>query len=153
MTKDVLRGAKKNRNTEQEAGTTKLIEGLKAEMLELKKLVLETVEITKKHQTERATTHSYRKPRGCPACLEAQSGERCTHCYKCGQGGHLARGCRQNRGQQGNWTGLLGRDPHQKSKLLIYQSKFLPSSMIMSFGSCPKEQDQGYKRTKLVLVF
>uniref|UniRef100_A0A3B3WSE5 CCHC-type domain-containing protein n=1 Tax=Poecilia mexicana TaxID=48701 RepID=A0A3B3WSE5_9TELE len=87
------------------------IEGLKAEMLELKKLVLETMEVTKKHQTERATTRSYSRPRGCPACREAQSGEMYTHCYKCGQGGHLARGCRQNRGQQGNWKGLLGSDP------------------------------------------
>lgn len=51
--REIMKKDKKNqrRNTEQETGMSQLIEGLKAEVLEIKKLMLETVEATKKNQT------------------------------------------------------------------------------------------------------
>lgn len=36
--------------------------------------------------------------RGCKACQEQGTGDRCEHCFKCGHSGHFSRGC---RGQQG----------------------------------------------------
>ncbi|KAJ8369402.1 hypothetical protein SKAU_G00094300 [Synaphobranchus kaupii] len=92
--------------------TAKLIEGLKADVLEVKKKFNETLEATK----SRPTTDARRPPaagwaRGCQVCREAQVGDTCRHCYRCGQEGHLSRGCRQNRSTQGNGRGLLSRDP------------------------------------------
>lgn len=90
------------------------IEALKAEVLEIKKLMLQTVEATqadRQQPTEKTFTPSRSRPRGCRACQEAQIGDSCRHCFKCGQEGHLSRGCRQTREQQGNETGLPSRDP------------------------------------------
>ena len=99
------------RSTEQDSSTSHLIEGLRAELLEMKKLVLESAEANKKMQADRADRSSARnRPRGCRACREAQIGESCRHCFKCGQDGHLSRGCRQGREQQGNESGLPSRD-------------------------------------------
>lgn len=111
--KEIAKKGKKNqgRNTDQGEDTSQLIEGLKAEVQEIKKLVQETVEATKKNQTEGTDTQSRRRPRGCRACQDAQLGESCRHCYRCGQEGHLSRGCRRSREQQGNWRGLLSGDP------------------------------------------
>lgn len=87
------------------------IEVLKAEVLELKKLMLQTVEATQARPAEKTFTPSRSRPRGCRACQEAQIGDFCRHCFKCGQEGHLSRGCRRTREQQGNETGLPSRDP------------------------------------------
>lgn len=87
------------------------IEVLKAEVLEIKKLMLQTVEATQARPTEKTFTPSRSRPRGCRVCQEAQIGDSCRHCFKCGQEGHLSRGCRRAREQQGNGTGLPSRDP------------------------------------------
>lgn len=87
------------------------IEILKAEVLEMKKLMLQTVEATKARPTEKMFIPSRSRPRGCRACQEAQIGDSCRHCFKCGQEGHLSRGCRRTREQQGNGTGLPSWDP------------------------------------------
>ena len=89
---------------------TDQIEALKAEVLEMKKRMLQTVEATKSRQVERAYTPNRSRPRGCRACQEAQMGDSCRHCFKCGQEGHLSRGCRRIREPQGNETGLPGQD-------------------------------------------
>lgn len=81
--------------------TVKLIEGLKAEVQEIKKLYTESGAVTPKRTFTRA--------KGCQACREAGTGDTCRHCFRCGQEGHLSRGCRQ-RNLQGNGTGLLKRD-------------------------------------------
>lgn len=86
------------------------VEALKAEVLEIKKLMLRTVEATQAGQAERTFTPSRSRPRGCRACQEAQIGDSCRHCFKCGQEGHLSRGCRRTRQQQGNEIGLPNRD-------------------------------------------
>ncbi len=87
--REMVKKGKKNqgRNTEQETGMRQLIH-------EIKKLVLETVETTKKNLTERTTAHSYRRLSGCRVCQEAQLSESCRHC---GQEGHLSRGCQRSR--------------------------------------------------------
>ena len=100
--------SKKSHGTKIE---TDPIEALKAEVLEMKKLMLQTVEATKARPTERTFTTSRSRPRGCRACQEAQIGDSCRHCFKCGQEGHLSRGCRRTREQQGNETGLPSWDP------------------------------------------
>lgn len=86
------------------------IEVLRAEVLEMKKLMLQAVEATKTRPTEKTFTPHGSRPRGCRACQEAQIGDSCRHCFKCGQEGHLSRGCRRIREQQGNETGLPSRD-------------------------------------------
>jgi len=86
------------------------IEMLKAEVREIKKLMLQTVEATQGRTTEKTFTPSRGRPRGCRACQEAQIGDSCRHCFRCGQEGHLSRGCRRTREQQGNETGLPSWD-------------------------------------------
>lgn len=86
------------------------IEALKVELLEIKKLMLQTVEASQASLAEKKFTPSRSRPRGCRACQEAQMGDSCRHCFKCGQEGHLSRGCRRTREQQGNETGLPSRD-------------------------------------------
>lgn len=87
------------------------LEALKAEVLEIKKLVLQTVEATQVRLTERPFTPGRTRLRGCRACQEAQMGDACRHCFRCGQEGHLSRGCRRPKEQQGNERGLPSRDP------------------------------------------
>ena len=87
------------------------IEVLKAEVLEMKKFMLQTVETTKARLTEKTFTPSRSRPRGCRVCQEAQIGDSCRHCFRCGQEGNLSRGCRRTREQQGNETGLPSWDP------------------------------------------
>jgi hypothetical protein len=38
-----------------------------------------------------------RRERGCEACRQEGRGDQCTHCFKCGEGNHFARGCKLNR--------------------------------------------------------
>ena len=73
--------------------TTKLIEGLKADVMEVKKMFSETLGATKSHpSTDTGPSIAVRWTRGCQACREAQDSESCTHCYRCGQEGHLSHG-------------------------------------------------------------
>lgn len=103
-------GRKSKKNQEPRQTQTNTIEALKAEVLEMKKLMLQTVEATKPRVTEKIPMSGRSRPKGCRACQEAHMGESCRHCFRCGQEGHLSRGCRRSREQQGNETGLPGRD-------------------------------------------
>ncbi len=95
-----------------DSNTSQLIEQLRAEVLEMKKMVNETMETAKlRGRTDRVTPVNTNRQRGCRACQEARVGEQCEHCFRCGQEGHLSRGCRRPREQQGNGRGLLRRDP------------------------------------------
>ncbi|KAJ4924547.1 hypothetical protein JOQ06_003502, partial [Pogonophryne albipinna] len=51
---------------------TDQIGALRAEVLEIKKLMLQTVEATQARPTEKTFTPSRSRPRGCRACQEAQ---------------------------------------------------------------------------------
>lgn len=96
--------------------TAKLIEGLKADVLEVKKMFNETLEATKpRPSTDTRPSSATRWARGCQACREAQVVDTCRHCYRCGQEGHVSRGCRQSRFTQGNGRGLLSWDPQQST--------------------------------------
>ncbi|XP_041845680.1 uncharacterized protein LOC121642796 [Melanotaenia boesemani] len=81
-----------------DAETVKLIEGLRAEVQEIKKLYTESSATTRKPPLARGA-------KGCQVCREAGAGDTCRHCFRCGQEGHLSRGCRQSRNLQGNGGG------------------------------------------------
>ncbi|KAI2652209.1 Gag-Pol polyprotein [Labeo rohita] len=106
--------SKKSQVKQKEAdpSMSQLIEQLRAEVLEMKRMVNETMETAKaKGRAERVIPVNANRLRGCRACQEARAGEQCNHCFRCGQEGHLSRGCRRPREQQGNGRGLLRRDP------------------------------------------
>ncbi|KAL0160502.1 hypothetical protein M9458_044227, partial [Cirrhinus mrigala] len=97
---------------EADPSMSQLIEQLRAEVLEMKRMVNETMETAKaKGRTERVIPVNASRLQGCRACQEARAGEQCNHCFRCGEEGHLSRGCRRPREQQGNGRGLLRRDP------------------------------------------
>lgn len=87
------------------------IADLKAEVMEIKKMFLETMEAARLHHHPGTRPPSVVKwTKGCKACQETNVGESCNHCYRCGQEGHLSRGCRLKRPAQGNGRGLLSQD-------------------------------------------
>ncbi|XP_070401872.1 uncharacterized protein [Nothobranchius furzeri] len=59
-----------------------VIRELKGEIQDIRKLVNDT-----------CVSRPSRK-RGCKNCQDNNRGEMCDHCFKCGQSGHLSRGCR-----------------------------------------------------------
>ncbi|XP_043970233.1 v-maf avian musculoaponeurotic fibrosarcoma oncogene homolog Gb isoform X1 [Gambusia affinis] len=62
------------------------IRQLQSEMQDIRRLVNDShLSISKSKPSRR---------RGCKHCQENNRGEFCDHCFKCGQGGHLSRGCR-----------------------------------------------------------
>lgn len=77
-----------------------IVKQLKEDMAKMKEMVSLSVK------------HSHRpnpQKRGCRACQDTGEGEMCNHCFKCGQQGHLSRGCRAQK-QQGNEGRLPSRD-------------------------------------------
>lgn len=91
--------------------TAKAIEDLRADVMEMTKMFSQTIQAAKSLAHVNVTPVSAdRRQRGCKSCRDAQKGEMCSHCYRCGQDGHFSRGCRQ-RTMQGNERGLLSRDP------------------------------------------
>lgn len=80
-----------------------MIEELRSEMKQMLLTVMET-----SHHPPVAK----QRLKGCQKCRNEGVGENCAHCFKCGQEGHLSRGCRAKRQSSGNWSGLQGRD-HQ----------------------------------------
>lgn len=108
----VFREKKKQAQVKASAiDTTRAIEELRADMLEMTKMFCETIQAAKSVSHANMTPLSAeRRSRGCKPCQEAQRGETCSHCYRCGQEGHLSRGCRQRKPEQGKDRGLLSRD-------------------------------------------
>ena len=95
---------------DQDTESSKQMEDLKAEILEMKKVFLETVGASRQQPLPGSSMNTPRyRPPGCRDCQESQKGESCNHCFRCEQEGHLSRGCRQKR-DQGNGRGLPGRD-------------------------------------------
>lgn len=99
---------KQSKVKELNVGSNEGIADLKAEVLEMKKMLLETMEATKLHHHPRTRPSSAAKwTKRCKACQETNVGESSNHCYRCGQEGLLSRGCRLKRPTQGNKRGLL----------------------------------------------
>ncbi|GLD68381.1 uncharacterized protein AKAME5_001969400 [Lates japonicus] len=64
-----------------------IINQLKGEIAEIKGTIQES------HRPPPSQRLSRR--RGCRECQDSNRGEQCDHCFKCGQSGHLSRGCRR----------------------------------------------------------
>lgn len=109
-------------NSESRVVTHQMLEDLTAEVGEMKKVFLAAMETVMPHQQQRGELNSHPAPRGrysgqtrqrsrgCIACEEAQRGEQCIHCFRCGETGHVSRGCRRPRQMTGNESGLLRWD-------------------------------------------
>lgn len=96
------RSAKEKR---EEAETKDIVQELKTEMEEMRKMLVASME--NRYQQPPWQQPGRRRQRGCRACLESGAGDSCSHCYKCGQSGHYAWGCRAPTRMQGNEDGLL----------------------------------------------
>lgn len=81
---------------------------LRAEVAEVKQMVLDSLRDNKARMTKDTT--GPRRRRGCKTCQSNGQGDDCTHCFKCGQSGHISRGCRASHLLQGNDGGPLLRD-------------------------------------------
>ncbi|MGH0135501.1 UNVERIFIED_CONTAM: hypothetical protein FKN15_015028 [Acipenser sinensis] len=105
---------KKKRTYERgaESDTREMVQELRTEMAELRKMLVTSLENSYKPPQWRPTgTQQRTRPKGCRACIANGAGESCRHCYRCGQSGHLTRRCQSPREPQGNGEGLLLRDP------------------------------------------
>lgn len=77
------------RMTCKESELLDIISQLKEEIAEIKGAIKESHKSPPWHRPSR-------KP-GCRTCQDNNKGEECHHCFKCGQSGHLARGCRTQK--------------------------------------------------------
>ncbi len=115
LMKDIIIGKDKKKQIqgkETDNETAKAIEDLRANVMEMTKVFRETMEATRSQFHPPVTLlRTERRSKGCRSCQEAQRGEECRHCYRCGQDGHLSRGCRQQRPASGNGRGLLSWSP------------------------------------------
>ncbi len=103
---------KQGQNKGPDPETVKLIADLRADVLEVKKMFNDTLETTKSRpSTDTRPSPAARWARGCQRCREAEAGDTCRHCSRCGQEGHLSCGCRQSRFMQGNEKGVAESGP------------------------------------------
>ncbi|CAI5684254.1 unnamed protein product [Oreochromis niloticus] len=82
------------------------------ELAEGRQMVLASLNAGKSQTTKRisdAAADTRRKKR-CRTCQSNGEGDNCTHCFKCGQPGHIFRGCRAPLQLQGNARGPLPWD-------------------------------------------
>ncbi|XP_019221791.1 uncharacterized protein LOC109204700 [Oreochromis niloticus] len=75
--------------TRKETELFEIINQLKGEIAEIKGAIRES------HRP--SPSHRPSLKRGCRDCQDSNRGENCDHCFKCGQSGHLSRGCRTQR--------------------------------------------------------
>lgn len=103
-------GTRKGATAEQtvETEVQVMVREFRAELAEVKKMLSASIGATAK-SSQGYPPMARRRPlqRGCRACQEAEAGEQCNHCFRCGQEGHLSRGCRAHRQVQGNGEGSL----------------------------------------------
>ncbi|XP_061153462.1 uncharacterized protein LOC133167007 isoform X2 [Syngnathus typhle] len=86
-----------------------MVAELKTEVAEMKQMVLNSLNAGK-FQPARKPTYNTQRRRGCRTCQDNGEGDNCTHCFKCGQAGHISRGCRAPPLLQGNARGPLPWD-------------------------------------------
>lgn len=84
--------------TSQDSVTHLMLEQLKTDMYEMRQVFLAAMEATTQRSqrplTYQPTTsgrqESRQRSRGCAACQQAQNGDRCDHCFRCGESGHVS---------------------------------------------------------------
>lgn len=89
-----------------------LVKELRNEVAEVRQMVLASLNAGKSQTTKRTSDAAAdtRRKKGCRTCQSNGEGDNCTHCFKCGQPGHISRGCRAPLQLQGNARGPLPRD-------------------------------------------
>lgn len=87
-----------------------LVTELKAEVAKVKQMVLASLNASKSQPTQKPPDNARARVRGCRTCRSNGEGDSCAHCFRCGQTGHISRGCRASRLLQGNDGGPLPRD-------------------------------------------
>lgn len=88
-----------------------LVAELKAEVAEVKEMVLASLNASKSQPPKKLPDNARaQRRRGCRTCQSNGEGDSCAHCFKCGQSGHISRGCRAARLVQGNDGGPLPGD-------------------------------------------
>lgn len=93
-------GCELTANTTPKAKTQPTMTSRESELLDIiKQLKGEISEIKGAIQTSKRSSPQSRpnRKRGCMDCQERNLGEQCDHCFKCGQSGHLSKGCRARR--------------------------------------------------------
>ncbi|KAI3369838.1 hypothetical protein L3Q82_024420 [Scortum barcoo] len=88
-----------------------LVRELKTEVAEMKRMVLASISAGKSPNSSHLMGNKGTRKRTCKSCQDKGEDVTCSHCFKCGQLGHISRGCRAPRQVQGNARGItLG--PH-----------------------------------------
>ncbi|CAI5638261.1 unnamed protein product [Oreochromis niloticus] len=89
-----------------------LVKELRNEVAEVRQMVLASLNAGKSQTTKRMSEAAAdtRRKKGCRTCQSNGDGDNCTHCFKCGQPGHISRGCRAPLQLQGNARGPLPQD-------------------------------------------
>ena len=89
-----------------------LVKELQTEVAEIKRMMFSSMSAARSTNSKQTTADNRdpRRRRGCRTCQDKGEGDRCSHCFKCGEWGHISRGCRVPRQAQGNDQGLLLRD-------------------------------------------
>lgn len=87
-----------------------LVRELKTEVAEMRRMVLASMSANKPPNPSHVMRNNGTRKGSCKSCQDKGEESTCSHCFKCGQPGHISRGCRAPRQLQGNARGLLQRD-------------------------------------------
>lgn len=96
-------GGSNHVNTKPPAMTTHE-KALKSELGDLREEIKELKELLQSQREQKRGTRRPDSEWGCSTCRQQGNGRDCRHCFKCGKGGHQARGCTST--QSGNGQGL-----------------------------------------------
>ncbi|KAI9522929.1 hypothetical protein NQZ68_032491 [Dissostichus eleginoides] len=108
--KDTHKEKTKTAQPPQELVMHTLVRELQTEVAEMKRMVLASMSTGRPQNYRQATGNNIIRRRACRDCQDKGEEVNCSHCFKCGQLGHISRGCRAPRQAQGNFGGLLQGD-------------------------------------------
>lgn len=83
-----------------------LVRELQTELAGMKQIVLASMSTGKPQNSKQMAENKDTRKRGCRTSQDKGEGGSCSHCFKCGQLGHISRGCRAPRQVQGYFRGL-----------------------------------------------